>query len=272
MSASAGELSPGSTGRPTKTSSVWQLPRPAEADISQVVRVVTVAAGRFVPGHLGALTQVVAFEMVDAALAETAGSRLGPRGWTSGGGPCRCDRVTSWSRPIAGLTLLLAAVVVLTIVCGAAKRAVPQRSAALVVMLGNLLYAGAVIAFIYGERSVVMGKHPMIQAGGRSRGRAGDPHDRPARPGDRTNPCEPSREQPRWERALLRFAAQHHLTGQCPARVEQQLSCSAMRYLRALAAMLDRPVVLAVEPELIGRLRALRKRRQRLRALGRGSR
>ncbi len=30
-------------------------------------------------------------------------------------------------------------------------------------MLGNLLYAGAVIAFIYGERSAVMGKHPMIQ-------------------------------------------------------------------------------------------------------------
>lgn len=62
-------------------------------------------------------------------------------------------------------TLLLAAVVVLTIVRGAAKRAVPQRSAALVVMLGNLLYAGAVIAFIYGGRSVIMGKHPMIQTG-----------------------------------------------------------------------------------------------------------
>jgi hypothetical protein len=32
---------------------------------------------------------------------------------------------------------------------------VPQRRAALVVMLGNLLYAGAVIAFIYGERSSI---------------------------------------------------------------------------------------------------------------------
>jgi hypothetical protein len=33
--------------------------------------VVTVAGGRFAPGHLGELTQVVPFEMVDAALAET---------------------------------------------------------------------------------------------------------------------------------------------------------------------------------------------------------
>jgi hypothetical protein len=33
--------------------------------------VVTVAAGRFAPGHLGELTRVVPFEMVDAALAET---------------------------------------------------------------------------------------------------------------------------------------------------------------------------------------------------------
>jgi hypothetical protein len=32
---------------------------------------VTVAAGRFAPGHLGELTRIVPFEMVDAALAET---------------------------------------------------------------------------------------------------------------------------------------------------------------------------------------------------------
>ncbi|WP_457467552.1 transposase domain-containing protein [Streptomyces sp. TE4109] len=31
----------------------------------------TVAAGRFAPGHLGELTAVVPFELVDAALAET---------------------------------------------------------------------------------------------------------------------------------------------------------------------------------------------------------
>jgi transposase IS4-like protein/DDE family transposase len=44
---------------------------PVESDIHRVVRVVTVAAGRFAPGHLGELTRVVPFEMVDAALAET---------------------------------------------------------------------------------------------------------------------------------------------------------------------------------------------------------
>ncbi|ADJ49259.1 transposase IS4 family protein [Amycolatopsis mediterranei S699] len=36
-----------------------------------MTRVVTVAGGCFAPGHLGELTQIVPFEMVDAALAET---------------------------------------------------------------------------------------------------------------------------------------------------------------------------------------------------------
>lgn len=34
-------------------------------------RVFTVAAGRFAPGHLGELTRVVPFELVDAVLEET---------------------------------------------------------------------------------------------------------------------------------------------------------------------------------------------------------
>jgi hypothetical protein len=34
-------------------------------------RVVRVAAGAFAPGHIGELTRIVPFEMVDAALAET---------------------------------------------------------------------------------------------------------------------------------------------------------------------------------------------------------
>lgn len=74
-----------------------------------------------------------------------------------------------------------------------------------------------------------------------------------------------------WERAVLRFAAEHHLAGRYAGRVEQQLGCSPTRYLQVLAGMLDRPEVLVAEPDLIGRLRALRDRRQRLRALGRGS-
>jgi len=42
-----------------------------ESDTCRVVHSVTVAAGRFAPGQLGELTQIVPFEMVDAALAET---------------------------------------------------------------------------------------------------------------------------------------------------------------------------------------------------------
>ena len=36
-----------------------------------ITRAVTVAGGRFAPGHLGELTQQVPFEMVDAVLEET---------------------------------------------------------------------------------------------------------------------------------------------------------------------------------------------------------
>ena len=38
---------------------------------SVITRVVTVAGGRFAPGHLGELTQQVPFEMVDAVLEQT---------------------------------------------------------------------------------------------------------------------------------------------------------------------------------------------------------
>jgi Insertion element 4 transposase N-terminal/Transposase DDE domain len=40
-------------------------------DQSAITRVVTVAGGRFAPGHLGELTRQVPFEMVDAVLEET---------------------------------------------------------------------------------------------------------------------------------------------------------------------------------------------------------
>ena len=40
-------------------------------DQSAITRAVTVAGGRFAPGHLGELTQQVPFEMVDAVLEET---------------------------------------------------------------------------------------------------------------------------------------------------------------------------------------------------------
>lgn len=43
------------------------LPSP----LATITRTVTVAAGRFAPGHLGELTAIVPFELVDAVLAET---------------------------------------------------------------------------------------------------------------------------------------------------------------------------------------------------------
>ena len=45
-----------------------------EAPLSEqfaITRVVTVAGGRFAPGHIGELTQLVPFEMVDEALKAT---------------------------------------------------------------------------------------------------------------------------------------------------------------------------------------------------------
>jgi hypothetical protein len=44
---------------------------PYQSGTCRVVREVTVAEDRFAPGHLGELTQIVPFEMVDAALEET---------------------------------------------------------------------------------------------------------------------------------------------------------------------------------------------------------
>lgn len=73
-----------------------------------------------------------------------------------------------------------------------------------------------------------------------------------------------------WERQVLAFAVEHHLSGRYDLIVQQYLNCSTTRYLQVLTGMLDRPEALAVAPDLVGRLRAPRDRRQRLRALSRG--
>ncbi|MBP8537208.1 hypothetical protein [Streptomyces sp. MK37H] len=39
--------------------------------LTAITRTVTVAAGRFAPGHLGELTLIMPFELVDAVLSET---------------------------------------------------------------------------------------------------------------------------------------------------------------------------------------------------------
>jgi len=48
-----------------------------------ITRVITVAAGRFAPGHLGELTQQVPFDMVDAVLADTRTAQRRVRGLPS---------------------------------------------------------------------------------------------------------------------------------------------------------------------------------------------
>ncbi|WP_040699801.1 transposase domain-containing protein [Nocardia vinacea] len=47
------------------------LHSPLPSALVTITRSVTVAAGRFAPGHLGELTAVVSFELVDAVLEET---------------------------------------------------------------------------------------------------------------------------------------------------------------------------------------------------------
>ncbi|CAM4507164.1 Thiolase N-terminal domain-containing protein [Nocardia ninae] len=51
---------------------------------SVIPRVVTVATGRFAPGHLGELTRIVPFEMLDAALESTRATQV--RGVAVAGG------------------------------------------------------------------------------------------------------------------------------------------------------------------------------------------
>jgi hypothetical protein len=60
-------------GAPVERLSLQDTPRPG-APLSEqiaITRTVTVAAGRFAPGHLGELTQLIPFEMVDDALERT---------------------------------------------------------------------------------------------------------------------------------------------------------------------------------------------------------
>lgn len=58
----------------TKTACTEGAPLPRHCvlppALTAIIRTVTVAAGRFAPGHLGELTAVVPFELVDAVLAE----------------------------------------------------------------------------------------------------------------------------------------------------------------------------------------------------------
>src|SRR3954453_15150085 len=103
------ERSSGRRGRPPRH------PHPPGAPLSTdsvSSRVVAFAGGRFAPGHLGELTRIVPFEMVDAALAETGRVQRRGRGPPSRGGVvllraravfAGCGYRQVWARLIAGL-------------------------------------------------------------------------------------------------------------------------------------------------------------------------
>lgn len=66
------------------------------------------------------------------------------------------------------------------------------------------------------------------------------------------------------DRSVLAFAREHHLQGTVADWVQVQLGISDTRYYQLLVGLLERAEAEAAEPELIGQLRALRERRQRL--------
>jgi Insertion element 4 transposase N-terminal/Transposase DDE domain len=112
---------------------------PDQSVISRVVRTVTVAGGRFAPGHLGELTRIVPFEMVDAALAETDRVQARVRALPSrvvvylllaAALFAECGYRQVWARMIAGLDGLAVATPSAAALAGARRRigAAPLRA------------------------------------------------------------------------------------------------------------------------------------------------
>jgi hypothetical protein len=62
------QRSPGRQVCPRETTIYQGAPLPAQAVIT---RTITVAPGPFAPGHLGELTQIVPFDLIDEILIET---------------------------------------------------------------------------------------------------------------------------------------------------------------------------------------------------------
>jgi Insertion element 4 transposase N-terminal len=85
---------------------------PSQSAIVSVTRTITVAGGVFAPGHLGELTQVVPFELVDAVLEDTATTQRRLRDLPSRVGIYlllamglfeQVGLATVWSKLVAGL-------------------------------------------------------------------------------------------------------------------------------------------------------------------------
>jgi Insertion element 4 transposase N-terminal/Transposase DDE domain len=113
---------------------------PVQSGTCRVVREVTVADGRFAPGHLGELTQIVPFEMVDAVLAETGTvqqrvrdlpSRVVIYLLLSAALFAECGYRQVWSRMTAGLDGLAVATPSAVALAAARRRIGPAPLAAL---------------------------------------------------------------------------------------------------------------------------------------------
>jgi hypothetical protein len=98
---------------------------------SVITRVVRVASGRFAPGHLGELTQIVPFEMVDQALAETGAVQARLRDLPSrvvvylllaAGLFAEVGYVGVWQRLVSGLGGLVVATPTASALCQARRR------------------------------------------------------------------------------------------------------------------------------------------------------
>jgi Insertion element 4 transposase N-terminal/Transposase DDE domain len=68
-----GQRNSGRNDLSAKTSRACGVPLPGQSSITRTVKV---AEGVFAPGHLGELTRIVPFEMVDAVLAETGATQV----------------------------------------------------------------------------------------------------------------------------------------------------------------------------------------------------
>jgi Insertion element 4 transposase N-terminal/Transposase DDE domain len=119
---------------------------PVQSGTCRVVRGVTVAEGRFAPGHLGELTQIVPFEMVDAVLAETGAVQHRVRDLPSrvvvylllaGALFTECGYRQVWGRLTAGLDGLAVATPTAVALAAARRRIGPAPLAALFDLLAG---------------------------------------------------------------------------------------------------------------------------------------
>jgi hypothetical protein len=113
---------------------------------SVIHRTVTVAAGRFAPGHLGELTQVVPFEMVDEVFADTGAVQARIRDLPSrvvvylllaAGLFAQCGYQQVWARLTSGLDRLAVSAPASSALAQARRRVGAKPLAALFALLAG---------------------------------------------------------------------------------------------------------------------------------------